>query len=197
MDGETSVETRTLPGAGCWRKVSTCQAQGFTLAFWFKLISQSGLENHGDVVWPICAKKGWNKEGWGVHLLNWQSTIKLKLTVTDTRFPNINVHKNMDSFTVIEGQWAHYVAIYKFTFSGDNPHNLFKIFKNGEQQDTNAHDKGVGSINPDSVDKLAFGRFIQDNSGPPYPNVMLDELLIFDEGLDNDMIDQLYQNYQQ
>ena len=97
LDGNSTIDI-FIPGtSGCWRQVSTCQAQGFSLAFWIKVISDSGFENHQDKVGVVTAMRAWGKEGWKVKLSKLNSNWFLRMHVADMQNPEQHAWKEHGS----------------------------------------------------------------------------------------------------
>ncbi len=194
LDGATTIDLIIPGNSGCWRQLSTCETRGFTLAFWIKVISNSGFENHQDTVGVITAMRAWGKEGWGLKLMNSNSNHILKMHVADMQNPDQHAWKEIDK-NVLYHEWNHYITVYQYALPNNDANVLFQFYKNGQP-----HNNGFGhftsdAVNQDIVDKLAFGRrYFNTNSGP-YANVMLDEVMIIDGDLDDSSAFNLYQSY--
>ncbi len=190
------MDTNALPGGGCWREISTCGTEGFTVAFWFKLLSKSGLEEHANTVRVVSAMESFSNEGWEVELLNWEHNLNLKFIVRDPQSVNKTAYKTIGSGMKVDSEWAHYVVFYRFAYSAEEADNLFQSYENGQQRYLHAHYGHEFDINPKKVDTLAFGKRVGSNPNPPYPSFMVDELLLFDGKLNSAMVTQLFLHYQ-
>ncbi len=192
LDGETTLEINMLNHGGCWKNVSSCKSIGFSVAFWIQILSNSGSENHHEVVGVISAINRWNTQGWAVHILNWQSTNYLKIQINDMQMGN-QAFKHLDEGPLLFNKWLHYVVSYKYKVQNDDPNVLFKIYKNG-QPDNNGYAHYENHVNSkDSVDKLAFGKLVFDTNTGPFATVMLDNLVIVEGTFNEALASQLYQ----
>ncbi len=180
--------TYTPENTGCWQQVSGC-IDGFSLAFWIKVISGPGINRNAEGV--ISAMRSKNKEGWGIIVLKWDEHFYLKMEVQDYRITGAMSSKEID--TVSFGEWVHYVVTYKYRDPG-NVNAQFRVFKNGESHDLMSSYLH-GDFTSDEVDKITFGRWFHEDSSYPLGDALLDELIIFDGNLDDNLAQQLYRNY--
>ncbi len=195
LDGSTTVEKNMANSDGCWMDVKTCQEEGFSVAFWFKIISDSGLKFSLDEVGVISAIDTEVKQGWAIELINYESRYYLKFQVHDMQNPLKAAYKEIENDLQFN-QWFHYIAVYQYRFPNDEANVLFKIYKNGQLYNNGFSNYIIWAIHEDSVNKLAFGRRYLNVNISPHFNGMLDDLLIFDGSLDDALASKLHANYQ-
>ncbi len=196
LDGQTTLEINMVNQGGCWKDVSSCKSIGFSVAFWVKVLSDAGFEDHEKIVGVISALRRWEKEGWGFHIINWESKYYIKFQVNDLRNAGRSAFKEIE-VSLQFNQWLHYAASYRYKDQNEDPNVLFKIFKNGQRNSYgNAHYLD-NVLSKDDVNKLAFGRWFFNQNTGPYANIMLDDLLIIDGTFNEAVASQLYQSYQE
>ncbi len=162
-----------------------------TIAFWIKVLP--GVPNHGDQAGIFSTKEESDMEGWEIVLINWNDNKIMKFEVNDYQSPGKRFQKEMDEITF--QTWIHYVAIYHLINPSD-PDDQFEIYKNGQLDNNGYANAPSTTISQNVVDELAIGRRTITDTGPPYSNALLDELMFFDGELDADMITKLYEHYQ-
>ncbi len=194
LDGETSIEVNIPGNSGCWRQVSTCQTQGFSLAFWIKVLSGLGFESHGNTVDVISALREEEMEGWNVRILRWNSNIILKFLVHDLQNPSKQAKKEIEQNFEFK-QWNHYLAVYQYTFNNNDPNVLFQFYKNGKSVNGGYAHYDPTSLSSDVVNKLVFGRKYISSAVGPFCNKMLDEGLFYKGSVDACIASTLYQHY--
>ncbi len=184
LGGEASVETNMVNHGGCWMNVSSCQSLGFGVAFWIKVLSNNGFQNHEESVGVISALSGWNKEGWNIMIINWNSGNFLKFHVSDWQNPGKTAFKELDQ-SISFNECLHYVAFYQYKANNDDANVLFESYKNGQIQFDGRGHYVNNSFSQDSVNKMAFGRRYLDYKVGPYAHIALDELIIMDGSFGN------------
>ncbi len=198
LDGQTSLEINMVNNGGCWKNVGSCGEGGFSVAFWIKIISNYGFENHRTNVGIISAVEKWDKEGWAVLINNWEPNCNLKFEVYDWQIGDKIAYVNIEKALKFN-QWSHYAASYHYRRPNDDPNVLFQIYKNGELYNNGYARYYVHGqvISEGNMNKLAFGRrYLNQNIGP-HANVVLDDLLIIDGNFNNELASTLYQSYQE
>ncbi len=197
LDGATTIDVMTPGNKGCWEQVSSCNTMGFSVSFWIKVISNIGFVDHTDTVGVISAMRTWGKEGFEIKLMDWSSNKLLKMHVADTQIQGSDQHawKEID-WNFPFNQWSHYTVVYQYTLPDTDANIFFNFYKNGQPRNNGHAHYTSGTINPDTVNKLVFGRRFFHTSSGPYANVMLDDVLVIDGHLDGTSASNLYQHYQ-
>ncbi len=195
LDGQTTVDFDFTHSSGCWKTISSCKSMGFSVSFWLKVITNMGFESHGKSASIISAIQERDYEGWNIFILHYNSRNVLKIQVNDPQNPGKEAQKQMD-FNFALNEWNHYTAVYQYTLPNDDPNVLFQFYKNGQPNNGGYAHYQSNTLHSDTVNKLAFGRKKLNIVEGPYPNVVLDEVIIFNGSVDATLALALYKHYQ-
>ncbi len=184
LDGSTGLEMTMAGNKGCWKDLSSCKEEGFSVSFWLKIPSVPLSE-----VGFVSAIRNLLYEGWALIFVN----NALKFQIHDMQIPGKAAYKEIE-YSLVLDQWFHYIAVYQYKVSNGDVNSLFKIYKNGQAYNDGTGQYLLWSFSDESVDKLAFGkRYFEETL--LFSNVVLDDFLIFDGSINDVMASKLHQNY--